>query len=285
MVCSSRRTLLPPLVVACVALALVSCEADRVAPREEIVAGSTLLEDILNDLTGGTSTVGGLIPPGMCPGHYDLRPSDLERVARCKVFLLHPWQRRAANIQALIEGAKLPQERVEVVDVAGSWMVPEVHAEVVEAIAAILERCSAEAAPEAGRVAERVAAVKAHGEAIARRVEEASLPGLKVLCSDKQEELARWAKLDVVATYGRPEDLSVAEVERLIRVGRQAGVTLVIDNLQSGDTRTSMALAEELDAAQVTLSNFPGAFDGTETWEKAFARNIELLIEAVRRQP
>jgi hypothetical protein len=33
----------------------------------------------------------------------------------------------------------------------------------------------------------------------------------------------------------------------------------------------------------VTLSNFPGGFEGTETWAKAIERNVDLLIAAIRR--
>ena len=44
-----------------------------------------------------------------------------------------------------------------------------------------------------------------------------------------------------------------------------------------------MSLAKELGAVQVALSNFPGALEGTETWEKAFERNVALLIDAVKK--
>jgi hypothetical protein len=84
-----------------------------------------------------------------------------------------------------------------------------------------------------------------------------------------------------VATYGRPEDLSVAEVEKLINQAKQAGVALVIDNLQSGGTATSETMAQDIGAIQVTISNFPGGFEGTESWEKAIDKNVDLLLEAL----
>jgi hypothetical protein len=33
----------------------------------------------------------------------------------------------------------------------------------------------------------------------------------------------------------------------------------------------------------VVLSNFPGGFDNTETWEKAIDYNVELLLAAISR--
>jgi hypothetical protein len=44
-----------------------------------------------------------------------------------------------------------------------------------------------------------------------------------------------------------------------------------------------MNIAKEIGAAQVTLSNFPGGFEGTETWAQAIAKNVDLLIAAIGR--
>ena len=42
-------------------------------------------------------------------------------------------------------------------------------------------------------------------------------------------------------------------------------------------------IAEELGCERIILSNFPGGFDNTETWEKAIDRNVELILGAVAR--
>jgi NAD(P)H-hydrate repair Nnr-like enzyme with NAD(P)H-hydrate epimerase domain len=41
------------------------------------------------------------------------------------------------------------------------------------------------------------------------------------------------------------------------------------------------AVAEELGARNVNLSNFPGGYPNTETWEKAIDKNIELLLGVI----
>jgi len=96
-----------------------------------------------------------------------------------------------------------------------------------------------------------------------------------------QAGFVEWAGFDIVAIYGRPEDLSVAEVEKLVVEAKEAGVALVIDNLQSGATSNSETMAEDVGAIQVTISNFPGGFEDTETWEKALDKNVDLLLEAL----
>jgi len=57
-------------------------------------------------------------------------------------------------------------------------------------------------------------------------------------------------------------------------------VTLIIDNLQSGQD-AGAGIAEELDCDRIILSNFPGGFDNTETWEKAIDENIRRILEIV----
>jgi len=83
-----------------------------------------------------------------------------------------------------------------------------------------------------------------------------------------------------VATYGRPDSLTPQVVKELVDKGRAGNVSLIIDNLQSGEN-AGKAIAEELGLKRIILSNFPGGFDNTETWEKAIDRNIELILNAV----
>jgi zinc transport system substrate-binding protein len=63
---------------------------------------------------------------------------------------------------------------------------------------------------------------------------------------------------------------------------RENNVSLIIDNLQSGQD-AAKAVAEELGCTRIILSNFPGGFTDTETWEKAIDKNVALVLEAVGR--
>jgi len=263
-------------VAALAVLALASCAE----PRPVIVAGNGHIAAIVRDLTRGDADVKTLIPPAMCPGHFDMRPSDIEALAREAVLLVAPWQRDLPNVTELIAAAGLPAARLRTVAVQGNWMPPPVQAAAVTAIARVLDELGlADAA--AGR--ERAATVLAFGEGLMGNLADAGAKGARVLCSEQQAAFVRWAGLDVVATFGRPEDLSVAAVERLVARARDSGAALVIDNLQSGDAKTGATLAREAGAVHVVLSNFPGGFDDTDTWEKAVERNAGLLLEGLER--
>jgi polysaccharide deacetylase 2 family uncharacterized protein YibQ len=63
----------------------------------------------------------------------------------------------------------------------------------------------------------------------------------------------------------------------LVDTGKATKVTLVIDNLQSAKD-AGKGLAQEIGAKNINLSNFPGGFDNTETWEKAIDKNVEFIL-------
>jgi zinc transport system substrate-binding protein len=259
----------------------LSCTSSSVA-SVDIVAGSSLITDIVQDIADGKLEVRTLIPPGMCPGHYDVKPSDVESLANSKALIIHNWQQNMKNITELVEAADNPSLVIKIIDVPDKPMVPEIEAETADKIAQALCEIDPENSPYyQKKAAKRVQAVLAKGEEVKGKLQDANVSGVKVLCVEYQAGFAEWAGFDIVATYGRPEDLSVAEVEELVVEAKEAGVALVIDNLQSGATAASEAMAQDIGAIQVTISNFPGGFEDTETWGKALDKNVDLLLKAL----
>jgi len=248
----------------------------------DIMAGSSLIADIIQDIADGKLTAYTLIPPGTCPGHYDVKPSDVERLANSEVLIIHNWQQNMKNISDLVEAADNPDLVIKVIDVPDMPMVPQIQAETTDKIAQALGEIDPEnSAYYQEKAAERTQAILAKGEEVQDKFQAANVSGINVLCVEYQVGFAEWAGFNVTDTYGRPEDLSVADVEELIVEAKEAGVALVIDNLQSGATSNSEAMAQDIGAIQVTISNFPGGFENTETWEKAIDKNADLLLEAL----
>jgi zinc transport system substrate-binding protein len=262
-------------------LLTMSCTSTPAASTD-IMAGSSLITNIIQDIADGKMEPRTLIPPGICPGHYDVKPSDIEALANSKALFIHDYQENFKNVTALIEAVDNPDLIIRVIDVQGNWMTPPVQAEAIDSIAQALgEIDQKNSAFYQGKATERAQVILAKGEEVKDRLLEARVGEVKVICADMQAGFVGWAGFDVVATYGRPEDLSVADVEDLVVQAKDAGVALVIDNLQSGATATSEAMAKDIGAIQVTISNYPGGFEDTETWEKAIDKNVDLLFEAL----
>jgi ABC-type branched-subunit amino acid transport system substrate-binding protein len=84
-----------------------------------------------------------------------------------------------------------------------------------------------------------------------------------------------------VATFISPQSLTPQVVKDLIDKGKTTNVILIVNNLQDGQD-AGKAIAEELDAQNINLSNFPGGFNKTESWEKAIDYNVDLLLNAIK---
>jgi len=278
-----EKILLAVLIAALVGtLGAILAIAQHTQPLVDIMTGSSFITNIIQDVADGELETRTLIPPGVCPGHYDIKPSDIEALANSKALFIHNFQQTYANVNGAIEAAENPDLIITVLNVTGNWMVPAVQAEAVNKIAQALGEIYPEnAAYYAGNATERAQAILVYGEQVKDRLQDAAVDGIKVICAAMQEGFVRWAGFDVVATYGRPEELSPADVQQLITEAIEAGVVLVIDNLQSGSTTLGASLEQDIEAISVIISNFPGGLKNTETWEKAIDKNVDLLLDAL----
>ena len=278
-----KRKLVPGIVaVLVVILVTFLVRAQHAPPSVDIMAGTSLITNIIQDVADGKLEPRTLIPPGVCPGHYDVKPSDIVALANSKALFIHDYQQNFQNINGAIEAAENPDLIVTVINITGNWMTPPVQAEAVDKIAEALGEIDPENATYyQEEAAERAGDILAHGDVVKDRLEDAGVEGVKVICAEMQQGFVRWAGFNVVATFGRPEDLTPAQVGQLIVEAQEAGVALVIDNLQSGSTTLGASMEQDIEAIPVTISNFPGGLENTETWEKAIDKNVDLLLEAL----
>ena len=268
--------------IAILLLALAGCGASEKRNATEIIAGTSLIADIIADLTDASVATYTMLPSSSCPSQFDLKTGDIGRLQQAELIFLHPWQLQLANIRRVLDAAKVAEDRMRVVDVPGNWMLPDVQSAAVTALAAMLS----DLYPEQrniiqDRAERRRTTIHETGGWARKLLADTNAASVAVLCNEMQAPFVRWAGFDVVDTYARPEDWSVAETERLVQSGRDRKVALVIDNLQSGGLRMSETLARDMDAVNVVLSNFPNGFSDTPTWESAFMENINRLRKAL----
>jgi zinc transport system substrate-binding protein len=276
-----RRILLSGVALAVILVTFLGCtESDQ--PSTDIMAGSSFIANIIGEVADNEVEARALIPPGVCPGHYDLKPSDIEALANSKALIIHNYQQNYQNILGAIDAAQNADLAITVINMTGNWMVPSVQAEGVGKIAQALGEIYPENADYYQENAtEREQAILAYGAAVEDRLQDAEVNGVKVICAEMQAGFVSWAGFDIVATFGRPEDLTPAQVADLIDEAQGAGAALIIDNLQSGSTTLGASLEQDVAAIPVTISNFPGGLENTETWEQAIDKNVDLLLAAL----
>jgi zinc transport system substrate-binding protein len=260
-----------------VATILSGCAQDD-SDKLKVVTTTSRLECIVENVGGDRVEVVNIIPPAQCPGHFDVTPQDMQKLADADLFFRHGWQGEQFS-QDLIDSADNPDLTVVTSQVAGNWMTPTAYSAAIDEVEAALSQADSanseaySAAAQVYKNAIETAAAEAEG-----RLSTVNLSEVKVLCAEQQDGFVRWTGLSIVATYGTTD--SPAVVADLVDKGIEGNVTLVIDNLQSGQD-AGVAIAGGLDCGRVILSNFPGGFDNTETWQKTLDHNVDLILAAV----
>jgi len=259
----------------------LGCSEQQASDKLEVVTTTSIIASIVEQVGADMVEVANIIPPAQCPGHFDVKPSDVQMLADAQLFFKHGWQGEMFSTQ-LVDSANNPDLKVVTLNIDGNWMTPAVHSQAVGNITAAL----AEADPENAGFYQNNAesfqdAIAAKGNELKAELTAANVSQYKVICGDMIEGLIVWTGFNVIASYPRPEDLTPQKMQELIDHGKQAGVAIVIDNLQSGKADAGVGMAEEIGAAQVTLTNFPDGFENTETWKKAIEKDVELLLAAL----
>ena len=249
----------------------------------KVVTTTSLIASIVEKVGGNKVDVANIIPPAQCPGHFDVKPSDIQMLADAKLFLMHGWQGEMFSTD-LIKSADNPELKVVSLNIPGNWMTPTVQAQAVGNITYTLAELDPQNTAYYQSNAEaEIAAITVKDNELQTELVVGNLSQVKVICDEQMTGFAQWAGFDVVASYPRPENITPKILHDLIDQGKQAGVSLVISNLQSDSSDAAETIANGIGAVQVTLSNFPGGFDDTETWDKAIDNDVNLLLEALAK--
>ncbi|MFH1476256.1 MAG: zinc ABC transporter substrate-binding protein, partial [Verrucomicrobiota bacterium] len=237
------------------------------------VCTTTHLSALVESLAGDLFQPETIVPWGMCPGHFELSPRNIEKIHGAVLILGHGTEKFLAPFAN--DRSRTP---LTVVAVSGNWMIPSVQKQAAERVAAIL----------ADRFPQHASFFRANLAAYQERIDalETELrPDLKkiralpAVCSTMNADLAAWAGLDVVAEFQRDDDLSLRNLQDVMQQARQAQARVVVDNRQSSG-KIGKTLARELDLPLVVLSNFPEPdASGRVSYEAALKRNMRSLCD------
>lgn len=267
----------------CLALALISLLAAGChSPRPGVLrlpVTTSVLASVVTDVSGGLIEPEILVPPGNCPAHFDIKASHLKLMEDTGVLFAHGFEDYLERFRSRVGN---PDFRISAFPLEGSWLVPagqvELYRLVTSEMAALYPELAEELFLRLGRVEADIGRVA--GEVSAMFAASGKHPAGPVIANEHLAGTLRYLGFEVVGVYDRAEDLTPSRVAQLVEKGLESGVTLVVDNLQSG-AETGIVIARELDAGRVVLSNFPGAFPGTPTMRETLKENARLLREAL----
>ncbi len=274
-----RKTVLVLMALSLLAVAIAGCQTGDKA-KLTVVTSTSLMEYIVQQVGGSHLDVVNLVPPNQHPGNFDVKPGDIEKLAKARLFLLHGWPGEG-YADKLIESAANPNLTTEKANVNGNWMIPSVQAAAVDRVKDILSQIDSEYAATYSKNAEAYKTRIQKKEAdLKARFEQAKVVDVGVIASFRQADFLAWAGFKVVATYNDPKSLTPQLVRELVDKGKAGNVSIVVNNVQDSQD-AGKAIAEEIGAVNMNLSNFPGGFENTETWEKAIDRNTDILLKVI----
>lgn len=247
-----------------------------------VVCMTTVLASIVRQIGGEYVEVEAIVPAGFCPGHYNIKPSDIVAVRNADILLGHikvfDW------VRDLLEAAGRPIDELEML--RGPWNTPGRAISYVKNITNIL--CAHPKANSTMRDhfvrmnATVCSELQELASSLEAKAQELGVGAVKVICMKWQAPFVEWLGFDIIATFKPPELLTPEEIEALVAAGKEARAAMVIDNLQSG-TEVGAEVAREIGAEHVVLTNFPDAVPGTPTLADVMRYNAAQLFNATER--
>ncbi|MBN1621293.1 MAG: zinc ABC transporter substrate-binding protein [Endomicrobiales bacterium] len=239
----------------------------------KVVVTNTHVGEIVRAIAKNSANVVTLIPGGACPGHFDIDPKTVRKIADGDVFISQVWEKRFDGVLEGINNRNLIKKRALT---EGSWMVPEVNIKAAKEITMILTDINPDKTKEYRKnLKDYVDSIRIQEKRISKLCKR--IKGYKVISAKHQQDFLKWMGLDVVASYERAEDLNMLNLAEVIGKAKKENVVLVVDNLQSGAS-TGLQIAGDLKMPHVTLTNFPKNKNYAET----LYDNAQTVLESLK---
>jgi ABC-type Zn uptake system ZnuABC Zn-binding protein ZnuA len=250
--------------------------------QPEIAVTNSYLQCVVEDLCQGQIGVFCLTPPGMCPGHFDISPAQVNQLAHCRILLRFDFQKSIDESLSRMKGKGL---KIGSVRALPGMCVPETYLAACRDVCNVLSRQYPERQTEYN---ERLKLIKKRLENLSNEllteIKQSDLESAKILASDHQAKFCKWLGLDVVATFVGSDIETASNIHQCLQKGRDNQVRFVIANKQEG-TALAETLAEQLRAKVIVFSNFPQVgrtMAGPDNFDQLLTENVQALLKAAK---
>ncbi len=257
----------------CGLTAAVAAVATAGETRPVVTVSTSLMAGIVRAVAGDRVVVNSLIPPRLCPGHFDLTARQAAATEASALFLAHGFEPFLAELAARMAG------RHAVLNVGGNAMVPKRHIVLAAHVRdALLPLLPGAVDAVRGNTDAYIARVLTDTDAL--RESMAPVSGRPVLASVQNAEVLTWMGLDVVGAFPRDEAAAAQTIAALVASGRSRKVALVADNRQSAG-KLGAQLAADIGCRFTLLSNFPddATAEGYVNALKGLCRQVSEALE------
>ncbi|MBN2183146.1 MAG: zinc ABC transporter substrate-binding protein [Sedimentisphaerales bacterium] len=269
--------------ISCLFLLIGCGDRSSDSTEPEIASANSYISAAIKDLCGKEQQILSLVPPGMCPGHFDISPSQVSRLRNCKILLAFDFQQNFGENIKRINDRGL---EFHTVTPAPGLCIPETYVSITKQIAATLsEQNPSRKANYESKLAEIETRMEQLGKELSEDIELSGLKNTKVIASQHQAEFARWLGLDVMGTFLNSDAETPKNLNQLLQDTTGDSIRFVIANKQEG-TALASALAERLEAQLVIFGNFPESDDEQDNlpaFDSLLRKNIRALSGATEK--
>ncbi|AQT69751.1 ABC-type Zn2+ transport system, periplasmic component/surface adhesin [Anaerohalosphaera lusitana] len=256
--------------------AFIGCTSKEPAnPAAEIAVTSTYLQSAILDIYPDANIL-CIASPGMCPGHFDLKPSQINQLRTSKALLLFDFQKSLLDQLKRVEA-----DGLQCLTVTGrsGLCVPSTYLatceEVAKQLTSIYPAHSNEFQKNLAMLRQRLAEFNPQTSPSFR-----PFTDTPVVCSQHQADFARWLGLRVVAEFHPSDAVTPPQIERCIQKARTQNAKLIIANQQEG-TDLALSMAKRLNIQVAVFSNFPRISDPQNNFETLVRNNVKNLKKAL----
>jgi ABC-type Zn uptake system ZnuABC Zn-binding protein ZnuA len=260
------------------ALVLSSMPTLSSAEQIKVICTTTTMKYFVEEVGGNKVDAISLVQPGVCPDHFDVRPSILSEINNSSLVVYHgiePW------LDGMISASE--NKDVKKLLLQGPWGTPPLAKAKINSIKdALIEIDPSNKSYYEKNAAEISKELDELNEKILAEAKELGTSDYKAIAMAWQKPFSDWIGLQVVESYQPPETLSVQTVQNLVIKGKEENVAFVIDNLQSG-TALGAQMAEEIGGRHVVFSNYPEAIPGTDTIAEMIQYNADQIFDSIKQ--
>ncbi len=240
-----------------------------------VAVTSSYLEAAIRDVLRKDMPMIRLAGPTMCPGHYDMRPSQISDLARCRLLMRFDFQR---SLDEKLVDRTSGSLRTLSVALPGGMCVPATYLAACRQIADDFVLAGEMERPAADRrlteITERMTTL---ANEIHHKMDVAGMRDAPALASGHQAAFCQWLGLQTVATFSGGDTAGAGEIDQALKSGQSAGVNIIVANEPEG-RRLADALADRLHARVVLFANFPEP-DKETAFDNLVRRNLAALLE------
>lgn len=245
-----------------------SSSKDRVL----LAVTNTYLEAAVRDIMSERFLVVSLAGPGMCPGHFDLSPGQVEQLGRAGMLFRFDFQ---AGLDEGLSGVRSRGLKIQPIQAGEGMSCPSVYekvcVQVCEALEAQYPEYSQHFNARLVTVRRRLAGLDKYA---------GNFSGITAVCSNRQDAFAKWLGLEVCEVFGPVDEAGPRDIERCIQSGVEHNVQVVIANAQQG-TSLAQKLAERLGVGLAVFNNFPVIQEDGESFDRMVEANAAALVSGI----